>query len=279
MRQALNEGERPHIDTAVFTHDVTQSFAIPSHWQVEYVNEYTTLFRSLREKGTIPPDVIATFKTIIAAGERNMSQANSDAKFVSQLAGMYELQYEYTHDPVALARAEGLIKQAIAFSPGRVFYYHILAQIYEFNGRNEQAIATLEEARALNDNLGQTYWALALMYSKLNRYDDSIAAIKAAVARRVHIDNPDSLREVIPIFEADNDYTALRYLYAMGITLEPNNVDYYAKLAGVYAVIGNTEQAIATAKKIIDIKPAAADQVRAFIEQVQNGTYQTSTSS
>jgi len=217
--------------------------------------------------------VLADAQFITAVGERYLSGSHNDAKFISQLAGMYELAYEYGKNEADLTRGEELIKQAIALSPQRVFFYHILAQLYEFNGRDEQAIQTLEESRLLNDSLGETYWALALMYSKLDRHEEAIAAVREAVKRRVTIDNSDSIREIIPLFEQAKDYDALVFLYQQLLNHNRSDVDAYAKLAAIYATMGEDNEAIVTAYKIVDINIAAAAQVERFVADVKAGKF------
>ena len=274
MRHALNEANKRPYRYADFSALLRRSLSFGTIWDAEYIIEYTTFYKQLREQsdvdtGAVLPDV----KFIAAVGERYLPHSHNDAKFISQLAGIYELVYEYGQNEDDLTRAEDLIQQAIALSPGRVFYYHILAQIYEFNGRDEQALATLETARALNDNLGQTYWALGIMYSKLSRHDEAITAVREAVKRRVKIDNADSIVEIVPIFEQEKDYESALFLYRQLLDADKTNTDYYAKIAALYAVMGDDEQAIATAYQIINLNSATAPQVNAFIDEVRAGKF------
>jgi tetratricopeptide (TPR) repeat protein len=276
MRQALNEADKQPYRYADFSALMRRSLSFNTAWDAEYIIEYTTFYKQLREQ----PDVDATtvlpdVKFIASVGERYLQHSHADAKFISQLSGIYELVYEYGKDESDLARAEALIQQAIALSPGRVFYYHILAQIYEFNGRDEQAIQTLEEARALNDSVGETYWSLGIMYSKLDRHEEAIASVREAVKRRVTIDNPDSILEIVPIFEQEKDYASALFLYRQLSDASKTNTDYYAKIAALYAVMGDDEQAIATAYQIINLNPATAAQVNAFIDEVRTGRYRS----
>jgi len=274
MRHALNEANKRPYRYADFSALMRRSFSFGTVWDAEYVIEYTAFYKQLRAQPNVDaPAVLADARFITAAGERYTASSHNDVKFISQLAGMYELAYEYGQDEADLARGEELIKQAILLSPQRVFFYHILAQLYEFNGRDDEAIQVLEQSRLLNDDLGETYWALGLMYSKLSRHEEAITAVKEAVKRRVTIDDPDSILEIAPIFEQEKDYASALFLYQQLVGKNKTNTDYHAKIAALHAVMGNDEQAIAVAYQIININTSLAPQVERFIDEVKAGKF------
>ena len=52
-----------------------------------------------------------------------------------------------------------------------------------------------------------------------------------------------------------------------------SDVDAYAKLAAIYATMGEDNEAIVTAYKIVDINIAAAAQVERFVADVKAGKF------
>jgi len=274
MRAAMNENNKPTYYYQDFSNFVRKSLSYNTIWDAEYIIEYTSIFKDfLGEEGVDKQAVSKDVSYIVEVGEKYLPHSHNDDKFISQMSGLYEIIYDYAGDISALERAEELIKMAIDLSPNRIYYWHILAQVYEFDGRDEQAIEALNKARDLNPNVADTYWSLALMYSKLNQPEEIIKNVKEAVEKKLLLYNIKDLFDILPIFEQEQDYETLIFLYRQVVNFEPNNFDYLAKLAGAYAALGQNEEAIETAKKIIEINPAAIEQINQFILDVEAGKY------
>jgi len=251
-----------------------KSLSYHTVWDTEYIAHYTSTFKNFRkdenvDKQAVGEDVVY----IVEAGEKYLVNTINDARFVSQMSGLYEIIYDYLGDAKALERAEELTKITLNLSPERVYYYHILAQLYEFNGRDQLAIEALEKARELNPNIGDTYWGLAVMYSKLDQGEKTIKNVKKAIKGKATLNRIIDIEDVLPIFEQEKDYQSLIFLYQQAISLQPNSVDYLARLAGSYASLGRDEEAIKTAEKIININPFMSEQVNQFVADVKAGKY------
>jgi len=274
IREALNEANKRPYSYTVFADFMRRSFALNTPWEPEYIIDYLASYKELLKQKNIDKKTVAgDISLIVAAGEKYKKSADQDAKFLAQMAGLYEIIYDYERDEQALKKAEEYINQALALSPGRVFHWHVLAQIYEFNGRNQEAIDALNHALSLNPGISETYWALSLMYSKINNQELTVKNVKEAVKRKIVLYDINNILAILPIFEQARDYESIAFLYETAINLEPNSVDYRARLAAAYALSGKKEQAIKTAQEIISIEPAAIEQVNGFIKEVESGKY------
>lgn len=275
-RQALNEAEKSVYRYANFAKLMRQSLSYQTEWDSEYLDSYTTTYKNFRDDEKADKEAIASdAEYMAAAGERALKKIKNDSKFYFLMAGIYEVIYDNNRDQEALTRAEELIKKSIDLSDQRVYSYQVLAQIYEFDGRDKEAILVLEKALELNPRIGETYWGLAIMYSKLNDNGKVIENVKKAVDNELdlRILKLQDIADILPIFEQKQDFQIMIYLYNRAIQLDPENADYLAKLAGTYAALGQNEKAVETAQKIILISPAAAGQVNQFILDVEAGKY------
>jgi len=274
IREALNEANKRPYSYPIFSDFMRRSLAFNTPWEPEYVIEYLASYKELlRQKNVDKKTVAGDVSFIVKAGEKYAENTNQDAKFLAQMAGLYEIIYDYERDEQALKKAEEYINQALALSSGRVFHWHVLAQIYEFNGRDQQAIDTLNHALSLNPEVGETYWALSLMYSKINNQELTIKNVKEAVKRRITLYDINYILEIMPIFEQTRDYESIAFLYETAVNFEPNSIDYRARLAAVYALLGKKEMAIKAAQEIISIEPGSIEQVNSFIKEVESGKY------
>lgn len=275
-RQALNEAQKPVYYYANFAKLMRQSLFYKTEWDLEYLDSYTTTYKNFRNDEKADKEAIAADAEYMAAsGERALKKIKNDSKFYFQMAGIYEIIYDNNRDPAALTRAEELIKKSIDLSDQRVYSYQVLAQIYEFNNRDKEAIATLEKALELNPRIGETYWGLAIMYSKSGESDRVIENVKKAVDNGLdfNILVLQDIVDILPIFEQKQDFQTMIRLYDRVVKIEPENIDFLAKLAGTYAALGQNEKAVETARKIILINPAAVGQVNQFIIDVERGKY------
>ena len=56
------------------------------------------------------------------------------------------------------------------------------------------------------------------------------------------------------------------------IKLQPNNATYFARLSAAYAQVGRIKEAVATARRTVEIDPTAEAEARAFVKQI-GGTW------
>ena len=79
------------------------------------------------------------------------------------------------------------VEQALALDQNEADTYYSLAEIMNFSGRPEETPRLIEKAMRLNPHYPARYlWCVGHAYFLLTRYDEAVAAFKRALAR-----NPD----------------------------------------------------------------------------------------
>jgi Flp pilus assembly protein TadD len=58
-------------------------------------------------------------------------------------------------------------------------------------------------------------------------------------------------------------------LYMTEIKLDPNNYELYSGLAATYAKLGDRENAINASHRVVELNPAAADDVQKFLKTLE----------
>ena len=110
------------------------------------------------------------------------------------------------HDTGRTADAVAVIQEAMRHTPDQVDYYLYLATFHEELEQYEKALDVLQQGLVLDDSNSRLHFQLGVIYDKIGRREDSIAAMKAVV--RLKPDNAEALNY-------------LGYTYAdMGINLD-----------------------------------------------------------
>lgn len=158
------------------------------------------------------------------------------------------------HDSGRIDRAIKVVQTALAHEPDHIDYYLYLGSFYEELERYEDALETLHEGLARDNTNGRLHFRTGVVYDKMGRKDESIAAMKAVL-------------QLTP-----NDAEALNYLgytYAdMGINLDeaemliqsalkikPNDGYITDSLGWVYYKRGNYGQALELLIKAVTLIP------------------------
>jgi TolB-like protein/class 3 adenylate cyclase len=163
----------------------------------------------------------------------------ADALSSPALAGM-------TDSPDDIARAEGLIEQALAASPRIAFAHHVKGHLLRLRGRCEAAIPEYETALTFNHNAVGTRLGLARCKLLTGSIGETIPLVKQAIRLSPH--DPSIAVYYSPIafvhlLEARVD-EAIAWLEKARVA-HPAHPISHAYLASAYALNGETERAAA----------------------------------
>lgn len=138
-------------------------------------------------------------------------------------------------------RALETIGKAIETRPGRFMNYAVLGIIYYEWGKDEEAIQALDECRELNPYFDAAYYGLALVNTKLKRYDAAVEyAKKALELSGLSTLNQSVLGYIYSV--AGRESEARQIAYELGSEYEANYVSPY-HLSVLFEQLGEREEA------------------------------------
>jgi adenylate cyclase len=169
-------------------------------------------------------------------------------------AELNRARYGWVEDPQqAAARAEELAKRALAFPDPRSHprAHSLLAAIYDYWGRLDEALSHTERAIELNPSDSEALYRRGETLVLAGRIDEAIASME--IARRLE---PHAVR----IYLANAYYFAGRYRDTVALAdslLEraPDHVALNAIRAAALAQMGNTEEAHRAAERVRRYSP------------------------
>lgn len=164
------------------------------------------------------------------------------------------------------AKAEQLLKENLAFAPGRADDALTLGDLYLRSGKYPEALGVLNDAERYHPS-ARAELLLAIVYLHLKQMDQANHYLQMAKHRAP--DNPEVLRSLAGYYREVGDYKqAIASLQAIG---NPPP-DVVAELAYTYQLNGNLEQAASLYKKAADAVPKNIDlQLSAAQAQVGIG--------
>jgi tetratricopeptide (TPR) repeat protein len=141
--------------------------------------------------------------------------------------------------------------------------------INDFNSAKDY----LEQAISLNPDFSDSYWFAGINYLNFNYINEGLSYINQALDRGYVPSSVEQAMSMINYAAQTKDYQTIVRLYNIVINIDPNNPQNYANLATTYALMGNKEKAIESAKKAAEFDPSYKAESDSFIQQVEQGTF------
>ena len=165
---------------------------------------------------------------MFACGPKKVDSAAVEAEYDYKSAlNNYKIGVNHMNND-ELIQAIDRLEQAVQLDEGNWRYRHALGMAYSLNGQLEEAVAQLREAVQINTTASESYNLLGSIYADLGRFEESRAALEIVIRDR-------------------------RY---------PQPEFPYYNLAKCMRLEGRTEEAIASYKRALALKP---DFYRAYI--------------
>jgi Flp pilus assembly protein TadD/SAM-dependent methyltransferase len=190
------------------------------------------------------------------------------------------------HQAGQFAEADRLYAQVLAAEPQHVHALHLSGSLAHATGRNEEAVALIGRAIALNGEVPDFHYNLGLALWALNRREEASRHWTRAVKlnpnfAQARLNLGNALREERRFLEAIAQHSALVQLqpqsaaahnslglslakagrdddaihhYGRALALQPDFIDAYLNLAISHSNRGNTGEALALTMRSIDIR-------------------------
>ena len=91
--------------------------------------------------------------------------------------------------------------------------------------------------------------------------------MEIAIKNRYKPSEQDYLK-LINIYLNNKDFTRIADVYEKVIVLNPKNPQYYASLATAYVNLGRIDDAVAMARKAVQVDPSFEPDARAFLKSI-----------
>jgi tetratricopeptide (TPR) repeat protein len=172
-----------------------------------------------------------------------------------------------SHPPLSLSEKNIYhAQEQVRLYPDNAGVHLILGDLYEKQGRIDDAIASFKEAVRINPNNANMRIVLGHAYINVHKYGDAIAAYKEAL--RIN-PNLDAVRESLIVLEQkkksekqplekEQENNPKLQLYKQEILSDPGNYMAHVNLGSAYTNNGQFEKAIYEFEKAIIINPMDA---------------------
>ncbi len=158
--------------------------------------------------------------------------------------------------------------KALELSPTFVRTYYEIAQAYLNKKDFPKAIEFFQKAVDLNPKTGLSYWYLGA--AKLESGD--MGGIKdmerALTGENRYSPNEQDYLRLINFYLKTNDFAKIANAFERIIPLNPKNPQYYASLATAYVNLGRIDEAVAMARKAVQVDPSFEADARVFLRSL-----------
>ncbi len=157
--------------------------------------------------------------------------------------------------------------EALKISPTFVRTYFEVAQAYLNKGDVKNAIGAFQKAASLNPATSISWWYLGLAQLQDQDATNGSQSLKKAFELGYQ-PNETEFKRAIALFIQMKDYPAAILAYKGLTALRPENPQYHASLAALYAQKGDLDAAVAEARAAVKADPKFEPDARAFLKQI-----------
>ncbi|MEK7507197.1 MAG: tetratricopeptide repeat protein [Patescibacteria group bacterium] len=158
--------------------------------------------------------------------------------------------------------------KALELSPKFIRTYYEVAQAYLNKKDYQKAIEFFQKAVDLNPETGLSHWYLGAAQIESGDLNGVKELEKALVGENRHRPSEQDYLRLVNIYVKSKNFTRVADVYEKLITRNPQNPQYYASLATAYANLGRIDDAVATARKAVQVDPAFEPDARKFLRSI-----------
>lgn len=202
---------------------------------------------------------------VASALERQSVQYSENPLFPVWAGQIYMILGE-TVDQKYYVDAERLLLRAKEISPQKQEFLFFLGRLYLLKKDFPRAIEMQKIAIAADPSISISHWFFGLTNIASG---DSVAGLKE-IESAISLGFPLTLNQrlyILDIYAEEKNYVKVIEGYEYLVKVEPENVNWYIRLATAYAVDGQKVQALETVNKAIKLYPPLQPDADKFIKQ------------
>ncbi|MDD5031776.1 MAG: O-antigen ligase family protein [Patescibacteria group bacterium] len=217
-----------------------------------------------------------SFAYTLSEVEKEISKNHKDALFMVMAANFYNACGEYNKNKDVntavgcLNRAEELLNQAIELSRNRQQTYLSLGNTYLIRGDYDKALDIFKKAISYNSKFPDLYWFISLTYFSKNDVANGIIFAEKALDLNYEFRTEQEINYLAQAYAKSGDFNKLLDLYLKLTGKFFDSGPAFAKLAAVYAQIGDMENARKAVAKAVSLEPSLAAEAEVFLKMITN---------
>lgn len=162
--------------------------------------------------------------------------------------------------------AERVLWQAQKIAPQKQEVLFLSGRLYLLKKDFNKAIEVHQRAVELAPQIGISHWFLGLAYVASGDRPAGLKEIEKAQAFGYTL-TIDKKMYVWDIYALEKNYAKLIEEYSAALEAEPENVNWYIKLAAAYALAGEKKKALELAKEAMNLYPPLKAEAEKFIKE------------
>ena len=162
--------------------------------------------------------------------------------------------------------AEKSLLAAAALSPEKQDILILLGRLYLLKKDFDQALSYQKKAVAVAPDIGTSHWFLGLTYVASGNIPLGLEEIEAALEKGFSL-TPSQKLYVIDLYAGQKRYDKVVEWYEALHKAEPENIDWYVKLATAFALAGRKAEALQTVREAVAQYPPLEASASKFIKQ------------
>ena len=135
------------------------------------------------------------------------------------------------------------------------------------SGNLSEAENTLRVLIEKNDNFSEPHWFLGVVLSAGDNFEGAVTEFEKAMDLGFALGKGNKILYLIDIYASLGDYKKIIPLYELLIQENPNNANWYARLASVYAILEDDDKVIEYMSKAIEIDPGMIPEAKEFLKK------------
>ncbi len=253
-------------DFGTWSHEAGEAIAVPVSFRGEVGVFLAERFVQL-DKMEIPldPAAVTTTQMVAAVLEEESARHPLTIAYPIWAAQIYAVLGEKI-DAKYLLLAQKEAERALQLSPRKQDILFILGRIYLLQKDFPKAIAVQQEAIAVEPSIAISHWFLGLTYQAAGQNKEALDEIHKAVSLGFS-PTDDQQFYILDLELAVKDYDAVIKGYTKFLEREPENQNWYIRLATIYAVKGDKKSALEFAEKAVALDPSIQPAADEFIKK------------
>jgi len=226
-----------------------------------------TVVKAFQSKQFSQQENIDNFKFAVEEMEKNFQMAPFNARHYAFAMSLYNAVAILNHD--YYDKVIELGEHALSLSPTRPQLYYAMGQARISQKRYEEGLEYFRKAVELNPAVIESHWNLAAAYIIAGQDKLAEQEFRQMIELGFKYYSMANLQRLVRPYLIREDFYKLALVYQEMIKLEPNNPDFYAKLAASYKEIGQIDRAKQAVQKAVELDPDFADEAALFLEMLE----------